>query len=308
MKHTLSRIWLTLFILSAFGAAAAPTVAQETIDLSPRYVVDEPMLYVHELTMTQKQRYNTFDEGVVSLQMFTQIRFMVTRLLDGGGAEVDISFDRISVDAAPSKSERFSYDTERDAALPDDKMFIRAIRRVSESVVTVWLTNAGQVSSIVGGREIERLVEGTPGFELIAGVWNEQWFRGVVQDVFSGGGTNPRRKIGDTWVTRLPLTLGGIGGAHTQVHWKLETITDQYAVIKGAGDTQPPAGANAELGGLSPKVTGQFSEFIVRWDRTLGRVGSVEISEAMNISYQAEDFIVATISLGTHSLLKSLAR
>jgi len=290
----------------ALGAMAGPTAAEDAIDLSPRYIVDEPMLYIHELTMTQKQRYNSFDEGVVSLQMFTQLRFIVTRLLPGGGAEVDISFDHISVDAAPAKSDRFTYDTERDADLPDNKAFIRAIRRVAESVVTVRLTAAGQVSSIVGGREIERLVEGLPGFELIAGVWNEQWFGSVAENVFSAAAGNPHRKIGDSWDTRLGLTLGGIGGARTNVHWKLEGADDQQVVIKGEGDTQPPTKVNPNLAGLSQKVTGRFSKFSVHWDRPLGRARSVETSEAMNIAYQSGDFVVGTVSLGTHSLLKSL--
>jgi Family of unknown function (DUF6263) len=293
---------------SAVGAVAQTAAAEDTIDLTPRYVVDDPMFYGHELTMTQKQRYNSFDEGVVSLQMFTELRFNVTRLLPNGGAELDISFDRITVDAIPAKSDRFSYDTERDAGLPDDQRFIRAIRRVAESVVTVRLTKAGQVSSIVGGREIQRLVEDTPGFELIAGVWNEQWFRSVAQDVFSGGSNIPVRSVGNTWNTILPLTLGGIGGAHTKIQWELKTIDDTTAFIKGKGDTHPPSGSNSNVGGVAQKVTGQYSEFTILWDRKLGRAKLVESSEAMNISYQAEDYVVGTVSLGTHSLLKSLAR
>lgn len=295
-----------LVLAAAILSSSSARADGGPIDLSPRFVVGQAVRYGDELTMTQKQKYGQFDEDAVSLQMLTELRFVVTRLLDDGGAEVDISFDRISIDAVPSKSPRITFDTEIDHDRPDDVPFIRAIRRVAESVVTVELSAAGQVRSIVGADEIARLVEGLPGFGLIAGVWDEAWFRQLARNVYGAGGDAPSRQIGDSWDTQLALTLGGIGGARTKVRWTLEQVRSGLAVIEGKGETKPPVRADADLNGLDQKITGRFSRFSMRWSLELGRAKSVETSEAMNLEYRAGEYALGTVSLGTHELLQSL--
>ena len=310
----------TLFVIAiaALGFGATPSLGQpirkqsqragaaDAVDLSPRFVVGQPRRYRLILTMTQKQKYTKFAEGTISLQMIAILRLAPTRPLPGGGAEVELSFDRLSIDAVPSREPRFQYDTETDHDRPGDESYVRAIRRVAESVVVFELSKAGQVRSMVGAREIERLIEGQPGFELIASVLSEQWFQETAQDIFGPAGDQATRRLGDTWRTHLAITIGGYPGAKTSVDWTLKTNANGEALIEGDAHVQAPVQVDPSLKGLDQKVTGTFTKASIVWDLIHHRARSVEKSEAMNLEYRAEDFLIGTTSLGTHSLLESI--
>lgn len=286
--------------------APAPEPTEGAINLTPRFPLREPLRYQHTLTMTQKQRYNQFDERAVSLQMTSQLRFVVTRLNDDGGAVVELTFDRLNLDLVPAANPQFTYDTEVDHDRPDTDRYVRAIRRVAESAVNYELSSAGRVVSMVGAAEIERVVQGQPGFELIAGVLTEKWFRELVEDVFGSAGEEPRRTRDDVWTTELALTLGGFPGARTTVDWRLSEITDHVVRIRGEGETTPPTQADPRMAGVTQEVTGDYSQFEIAWDRRRGRARTVEKQQAMSLSFNTEGYTLGTASLGTHSLLVSM--
>lgn len=284
--------------------ASAPDGVGEMVDFSPHFVVGEPVRYEHVLTMTQKRKYGEFAEGVISLQMVSNLRFLATRLLPGGGAEVELTFDRLSIDIVPSKAPRVQFDTETDTGGREGTPFIRALRRVSHTPIIYELDAAGQVTSLVGADEIERLVEGLKGYELIAGVFNEAWLRELAEDAFGPAGPEPRRRVGASWESELALQLGGYPGARTTVRWTVRPASDDEVVIEGEGKMTPPVRVDPRLTGLEQRVDGTFSRFGVVWDPVHGRVISVEKGGAMNLIHTVADRTLSTTSLGTHTLLR----
>lgn len=287
----------------------APTAAPATtgpVDLSPRFPLREPMRYQHTLTMTQKQRYNEFAEKAVSLQMVTMLRFEVTRVNDDGSAVVELTFDRMNLDVVPATAPQFTFDTEIDHARPETERYVRAIRRIAESAVIYELSDAGQVRSIVGASEIERLVQNQPGFELIAGVLTEPWFREIAEDVFGPAGDEPRRTREDVWTTDLALSLGGFPGAHTSVDWRISETSGEIVWIRGAGETEPPTQIDPNMSGVTQEVAGVYSQFEIAWNTALGRSRSVEKQQAMSLEFRTNGYMLGGATLGTHSLLVAL--
>lgn len=299
----LSIVICAALLLGAPAVASAPD--QTKINFSPRYQVGAPVFYKHSLIMQQRQRYRDYAEGVVSLHMESELRFNVTRLLPGGGAEVELTFNRLKIDAVPSSAPRFQYDTEFDHDRPGTERYVNTIRRVLSTAVMFELSSTGQVRQVMGAREIERLVEGEPGFELIAGVLSERWFREVAQDVFGAAGVNATRTVGETWRSQLALTLGGFPGPGTNVEWTLADADDHIATIEGDGEPTPPVQTHEGLQDVGQSVTGAHSKFLIQWDLDAQRARLVEKSEAMSLEYRSDDFLLGVASLGTHSLLEA---
>lgn len=287
---------------------AAPAEVSNVADLTPQFVLREPMRYQHTLTMTQKQRYNEFAEKAVSLQMSTALRFVVTRLTDDGGAIMELTFDRLALDAVPAIEPQFKFDTEIDHDRPETDRYVRAIRRVAESAVTYEISANGQVLSMVGAAEIERVVQNQPGFELIGGVLTTKWFREIAEDVFGPAGEAPQRTRDDVWSSELALMLGGFPGAQTHVDWRINRIGEDTVVIRGAGETKPPTQVDPNLSGVSQDVAGVYSQFEIIWDVDRGRARSVEKQQAMSLEFNSNGYTMGTATLATHSLLTDADR
>lgn len=280
--------------------------SDEPFDLTPTFTLGVPLRYEHFLTMTQKQKYREFGEDVVSLQMISNLRFIPTRRLENGGAEVEMSFDRLSIDIVPAVAPRFQYDSETDHDRSNQERYVRAIRRITESVLIFELSASGRVEHIIGADEIARLVQGLSGYEVLGAVLSKNWLIEVAGDVFMASAGHTTRPVGETWSEQLALTLGGYPNAEIRVKWKFDDVADGTAIFGGVGDVTPPVRADPRLRGATQNVAGTFSRFSKVWSLAKGRATLVEKSQAMNLEYASEDFVIGNSSLGTHELLRSL--
>ncbi len=294
-------------MLTIFGhVTAEPDVT--AIDLTPRFEIGVPVRYEHILTMTQKQTIGRFGGGTISLQLISDLRFVATRPLVGGGAEVELTFDRLSIDVVPAEAPRAVYDTETDAGERDDEPFVRALRRVAQTAVVFEVDGAGRATPIAGAREIVRLLEGLDGYEVVATLFNPRWLREVVQDVYGPSHDDPRRSVGEKWEIEQALWLGGAPGARTTVRWKIDHIEGDLVQIVGDGTTTPPVRLDPSLHGLDEIVSGVFSKFGMVWDTERGRTRVAEKSQAMTLSYSMAGSDLATVTLGGHSLMRAAER
>lgn len=287
---------------------AQPAADAAAVDLAPRFEIGAPVRYEHILTMTQKQTIGQFGGGTISLQLISDLRFVATRPLVGGGAEVELTFDRLSIDVVPAEAPRAVYDTEADAGERDDEPFVRALRRVAQTAVVFEVDSAGRATPIAGAREIVRLLEGLDGYEVVAMLFNPRWLRELVQDVYGPSHDKPRRSFGETWEIEQALWLGGAPGARTTVRWKIDHAEGDLVQIVGDGTTTPPVRLDENLRGLEEEVSGVFSRFGMVWDSKLGRTRVTEKSQAMTLTYRMEGASLATITLGGHSLMRAADR
>ncbi len=314
MKHTKLSVMSVCVIAVAISGTIrvqAPVVASaptgETADLSPRFEIGVPALYEHVLTMTQKQRVGRFAEATASLQMFTDLRLVATRRLRDGGAEVQLTFDRLAIEVAPAAALRAVYDSETDAPAPGDdaEPFRRALRRVAQTGIVYHVDRNGRATPVAGAREIVRLVEGLAGYELVATLFSPGWLSELVQDVYGPSHEKPERRFGESWEVEQALWLGGAPGARTVIRWTLECERDGVALIRGVGETSPPIAPDESLRGLEQQTEGLFSHFATDWDSRLGRTRLVEKSQALSLSYRFDEQAVATATLSGHSLLQA---
>lgn len=307
-RHTPLTIALLALVLCAGcreESAPAPAPEASSFEQAPTFELRSPLQYEHTYTMTQKQKYNEFAEDTVSLQLAAALRFMPTRLMGDGGAVVELTFDRLRIDVIPANGERIEFDTEVDYDETNETPYVRALRRIAESGVTYEIDANGQVIAMAGAAELVRLVQSLPGATLIAGVINEAWLRGLAEDVFGPAGGAAMRDRDEHWTTDESLTLGGFTGADTAIDWQVRSIQNDIAVMRGDGETSAPTKADPAAGGARQIVTGAVTQFEVHWDIARGRSASVEVQGAMSLEFRAQDFLLGTASLATHSLTRA---
>jgi len=269
-------------IATSIGADAA----RGPVEMQMKWQAGKKYVMHREDTQTSETKQSNQPKPVKQLAKMTQdFNFSLVRELDNGGCQLQLEFERLTLEVTAGDRKMFSADSSQDPTQDAKNPAGARLRKMVGARLQYFINANGKVEKMDGYQELVKRVAGGNSQEQSAfrDLFNENTLK---QFGSIGEDTTPRRvvKLGDSWALRLevPADIGilNLDLKCTFKNW--EQRTDHKCMrIKFTGNFSPQAAPNTS--NLPAKIDKGRLSGELWFDPELGMVVEIAFDTDMNV-------------------------
>jgi len=276
--------------LSVRTVTDATNAEGEPIDLSPNLSPGVKASYEHWLLIVQQYSVTYEEQLDVNRQILAEMRrrfeVEVLETTEEGGAVVSLRMERLRWRAEPPRGPAYGYDTqthEKTGPMPPSQA--RMLDRVAGLELRLRVGVNGAKVTLLDEEALAEAIGEEIRARTLGQLFTPDWVRATVQEIFSAGLDEPRRRVGEVWSRQSLTDVGGMPDASTALVHEFASYDEQedLARIVGVGRFNMSPDEQFIFEGGPALVEDQTLSFEQYWDTVLGRTRGHQVVGGLRI-------------------------